>query len=423
MKALYICADLGIPVLSNKGGAVHVRAMVSAFRRSGCDIILASPILNKSPWEVPAACDARILHLPPSDVVKDVALTLKGYAEQFPSESSTVSGEIRRILYNQELTTRLIRHFDDHAPDFIYERASLFTTAGVRLAQAIQRPLIVELNAPLTAEQSIYRGSGLSQLAAAAEQQTLASADLVLVVSDVLRSHVIERGVAPDRVMVLPNGVDPARFHPVMKNEERQAIRRKWQLHDGPVVGFVGGLRPWHGVEILPELLEQIRHTMPNAQMLIVGDGPLRHTIQEDFERRYLTGHVRFTGAVGHDDVASLIRCFDVAVAPYPRLQHDFYFSPLKLFEYLACGVPVVAPDVGQIAQIVQHGQNGWLYPADDRLALSFACTTLLTDDPLRKQLGKAASDEVLTNYTWDKNAQQILRHAKDLAAHKGTRA
>lgn len=415
MKALYICADLGIPVLGSKGGAVHVRAMVNAFRRSGCDVVLASPILNKSTWDTPAHCDARILHIPPSDAIKDTALTIKAFAEQFPSQATTVSGEIRRILYNEELSAKLIRQFDDHPPDFIYERASLFTTAGLRLAQAIGRPLIVELNAPLTAEQAIYRGAGLSQLAAAAEQQTLSGADLVLVVSDVLRSYVMDRGVAPERILIVPNGVDPSRFYPTKHIEESQAVRQQWHLQAGPVVGFVGGLRPWHGVEALPELLEQIRQSVPHVQMMIVGDGPLRASIQKEFERRDLTVHVRFTGTVAHDTVGSLIRCFDIAVAPYPPLEHDFYFSPLKLFEYLACGVPVVAPDVGQIAQIIQDGQNGCLYPADDRRALSAACTTLLADHPLRSHMGQTASAGIHAHYTWDKNAQRVLKLAQEL--------
>ena len=98
---------------------------------------------------------------------------------------------------------------------------------------------------------------------------------------------------------------------------------------------------------------------------------------------------------MAHGEVAALIQTFDVALAPYPRPDHVFYFSPLKLFEYMACGVPVVATNLGQISEVVRDGETGLLCPPGDHEALVAACERLLEDPDLRSRLGKAAAKEI----------------------------
>ena len=109
-----------------------------------------------------------------------------------------------------------------------------------------------------------------------------------------------------------------------------------------------------------------------------------------------------------------------MALAPYPRLDHPFYFSPLKLFEYMACGVPVVAAEVGQIAEVVRDGETGLLYPPGDADALVAACDRLLADSPLRRRVGEAAAKEVHTRYTWDHNAARVVELARSLGRPTG---
>jgi glycosyltransferase involved in cell wall biosynthesis len=183
----------------------------------------------------------------------------------------------------------------------------------------------------------------------------------------------------------------------------------------GPVIGFIGGLRPWHGVDVLPTLLDRLAPRHHNLCMVIAGDGPLRRELESDLEQRGLSPRVRFTGAVPHEEVAELICGFDVAVAPYPRLEHPFYFSPLKLFEYMACGVPVAAPRIGQIAEVVRDGETGLLYPPGELDGLAAACDRLLSDPALRRRLGQAAVAEVHGRYTWDHNAARVTEIVQSL--------
>ncbi|HYX92276.1 MAG TPA: glycosyltransferase family 4 protein, partial [Myxococcaceae bacterium] len=209
LRILYLSTDLGIPVLGRKGASVHVRSMVQAFARAGHQVVVASPLLNKSPWEEPAKLGVPCLHLPPGEDTQKAVLALRTFAEGLGLEGS-FPGELRRILHNQELAAVLQHRFEGEPPDFIYERAALYGISGAAVARHLGRPLLLELNAPLAVEQATYRGTGFGDLAQRAERHMLSQADAVLTVSAPLREYVLGLGVPPSRVHVIPNGIDPA---------------------------------------------------------------------------------------------------------------------------------------------------------------------------------------------------------------------
>lgn len=410
MKILYLCSDLGIPILGRKGASVHVREMVRAFVQAGHTPIVVSPLLQKSPWEQPADIDTTVLHIPIAETSDATALCLKSFNDMIGVDNS-LPGEIRRITYNDELFRRLKRRFEGTPPDCIYERASLYGTAGVQLAQALGIPLLLEVNSPLTVEQATYRRTAFGELAAAAERWTLTRADAVLAVSEPLRQQLLTHELDPSRVYVLPNGINAALFRPEPREPD---VRARWKLGDGPVLGFVGGLRPWHGVDILPTVLQRLVGRYPNLRLIFVGDGPLRDKLESDLREKGVLQHTVFTGGLLHTDVPPVLRHFDVALAPYPAFDHPFYFSPLKLFEYMGCGIPVVASAIGQISQVVRHEETGLLYPPGDVETLIAHCDRLLSNPSERELLGKAAAKEVHGRYTWDHNAARVavLAHA-----------
>jgi glycosyltransferase involved in cell wall biosynthesis len=437
VKILYLCTDLGIPILGQHGAAVHIRNLVAAFERAGHKTILAAPLLNKSPWERSATVAATLLHVPPTTDTTAAVSGLKAFIHTLGA-SNSLPGEVRRILYNKDLARHIRGHFNDHPPDFIYERASLYSTAGIEIARELDRPIVIELNAPPALEHTTYRGSCIQQLAAEVERWTLMQAQLVFAVSAELRNYVIGLGVDPNRIHVLPNGVDSALFHPkslLANGSDRKTpvSRQDWvnserspsietdakpaEIDGGPVLGFVGGLRRWHGVEILPQLIERLRTRHPRIRMVIVGDGPLRGDLEHAFDEYGLSERVRFTGAICHDDVPDCIRQFNVALAPYSRPTHSFYFSPLKLFEYMACGVPTVAARLGQIEEIVRHGETGLLYRPGDLDELVAACDRLLTDKGLRHKLGRSAAEQIHGHYTWDHNVSRIVELVRALSS------
>ncbi len=415
MKILYLCPDLGIPVLGHKGASVHVREMVSAFHRNNHKVILAAQTLNKSPWEKPAELDVPILHVRSSAPASVAVTALKTFNETLGLENS-LPGELRRLLYNKELEVELKRRLENDPPDFVYERASLYATAGVTLARHYKVPLLLEVNAPLALEQSTYRSTGFGELAAHAERWTLSQADAVLAVSSPLREHLISLGAASAKTHVFPNGVNTELFSPAPPDME---LRRRLGIGEGPVIGFVGGLRPWHGVAVLPALLETLRKAFPTLQVVIAGEGPLRQELQRDFFARNLSQHVTFIGSVPHQEVAPIIGLFDVAVAPYTTPEHNFYFSPLKIFEYMACGKSIVAARLGQIADVVSHCETGFLYEPGNIEDLASSCANLLNDAQLRDRIGGSAARHVRSTYTWEHNAVRAVDLARNLISQR----
>lgn len=411
MKVLYVCQDYGIPVLGSKGSSVHVREMIAAMRGAGHQVVLISPVATKGVWDQPAQVDARFLHIPASDEMLASLQAVEDYIVELGLESD-FSKDVRRVLYDRHLQSRLVRKFAKSPPDFIYARAALHSVAPVALARETGRPLLVELNAPLVAENVAYRAGGNVELATAAERQLLSAADAVLVVSDYLVDHAVSCGARPDRVHVIPNGVDPRLFHPAARDP---GCRARFGISNGPILGFVGGLRQWHGVQILPELLQRLAPSFPQAQLVIVGNGPLESTLRQRLAELGLSQHAVFTGPLDHVQVADVIREFDIALAPYPKLDHPFYFSPLKLFEYMACGCAVVAADVGQVGTVVEAGKTGLLYPAGNLEQLTDRCEQVLSEPALRQAMGAAAAKEIHENFTWDRNASRVIEIADRL--------
>jgi glycosyltransferase involved in cell wall biosynthesis len=404
VKILYICADLGVPVLGRKGASVHVRQMIEAMTRAGHQVVLAAQILQKSRWEKAAVLDVPIIEVRPASEALATISAVKEFNARLQLDNS-MPGDLRRIVYNRDLELDLARRFESDPPDIIYERGSLYGMGGVALGKRLKVPVIIELNAPLVIEQSAYRSTLFGGIAEEAERWILKSADAVFVVSQNLREHALGLGADPARVRVVPNGVDAARFFPA---EPDKKLRASLGITDEKVLGFVGGLRPWHGVEILPDLLAGLASAHPRLKLLIVGEGPLRTTLTAAFAERKQLDQVIFAGSQPHEEIAGFIRQFDIALAPYPTPNHTFYFSPLKLFEYLACGIPVVAANIGQISEIVKDRETGWLYPPGDLSALIDSCRTLLNDRELRLRLGKSGAAMVHANHTWDRNVRML---------------
>src|SRR5256886_16469048 len=128
----------------------------------------------------------------------------------------------------------------------------------------------------------------------------------------------------------------------------------------------VGSMKPWHGLDVLVEAFARLHERAPDARLLLVGDGPARAAVCADLSARGLNGVVHCTGAVAPREVPGLLTSVDVAVAPYPQAT-GFYFSPLKVYEYLAAGRAVVASRVGQLETVIRHDVNGLLCPPGDR--------------------------------------------------------
>jgi glycosyltransferase involved in cell wall biosynthesis len=382
MRIAYVCADQGVQVFGRKGCSIHVQEVIRAFLRLGCRVVLFTPRPEGSP---PAGlADVPVVRLPPAP------------------QGDPAARERTAFLANADL----LRALDRHGPyDLVYERYSLWSCAGMEYAQEAGISGMLEVNAPLIEEQAERRTLVDRRSAEAVARKVFAAATSLVAVSEEVASYLESYAEARGRIHVVANGVNPERF-------PQRRPRASDDLKTTFTVAFVGSLKPWHGLETLTEAFDLLHRRRADARLLVVGDGPERLHLSDGLGTRCLLNAVRLTGAVPPDAVAPLLATMDAAVAPYPRGER-FYFSPLKVYEYMAASLPVAASGVGQVQSLIRHGVNGLLCPPGDAPALAAALDLLHGDAALRQRLGNEARATVLRNHTWEGVARRLFALAR----------
>jgi glycosyltransferase involved in cell wall biosynthesis len=405
MKIAYLCTDFGVPVYGNKGASIHVRELSQALQSLGHDVVILCTRLG---GREPAGYGVPTLELGLDRRSSVLYELLRSDAEGGPA----VARAVRAAVTASSLPARALMWLRGFAPDVLYERYALNGTAGLTLAGDLGIPHLLEVNAPLVDEEHAHRGLALAATARALEHDVVTGADHVFVVSSELGRWLEGLGVAPERLTVVANAVNPERFR--MPNGRRQQVRRRLGLDGRPVVAFVGTLRPWHDPGILVRALGVLRARGVAPQLLLVGDGPERGRLEELARGDGIESMLTFTGAVSHDEVPGYLAAADVAAATY-HPETGSYFSPLKLFEYQAAGLPVVAAELGEIPHCVRPGETGLLYQPGDVDSLADALAALIGNRKTAAALGRNGREHVLRHHTWAANARAVAGRAAAL--------
>lgn len=409
MRIAYVCADFGIPILGYKGASVHVREMVHALTTDEHDVRVFSPS--------PGSGNSLAAPLRPVSA-GGAPETLRRFLKRRLRGAQPLDKEVCELVFNATLFRFLHSEFERWRPDAIYERYSLFNLAGLVAARRLGLPHLLEVNAPLRLERARANRLRLDSMARLIERRLFGSADFVLTVTAALQRYVLGSGGHAERTLVLPNGVDVDRF--AAGRAMRGAARARLGLNDSEmVVGFAGSLKPWHGIETLVNAFALLHEAVPETRLLIVGEGPMGEQLRAKVAELGQPGSVIFTGRVNHADMPALLAAMDVGVASYLDVP-EFYFSPLKIYEYMASGLPVVASDAGDISRIIHDGESGLLSPPGDPVSLSGALRRLVESDSLRQALGGTARASV-ANHTWMANARVVASLAAGSATRRST--
>jgi glycosyltransferase involved in cell wall biosynthesis len=301
----------------------------------------------------------------------------------------------------------------DH-PDFVYQRYSRFSYAGVEASAKAKVPLFLEYNGSEVWLAKHWDRKERIDLLDRYERLNLAAAARIFVVSEVEKGNLLNAGIASDKIVLNPNGVDTEKFCPGVGGEEQR--KRLGLTADAVVVGFVGTFGPWHGVLELAEAIT----AMPKdttLHFLFVGDGNLRAEVEERLRKADVLDRVAFTGTVSHDRVPALLDACDILVSPHVPLAGgaEFFGSPTKLFEYMSMGKGIVASRLGQIGDVLVDHETALLVAAADPRQLSEAILELAADEPLRRNLGTKARVEAERNHSWAENARRVLQTFEEM--------
>jgi glycosyltransferase involved in cell wall biosynthesis len=285
---------------------------------------------------------------------------------------------------------------------FVWQRHDLFHTAGLGLARRLGAPSVLFVPAPKVWEAERWgtaRPGWGRWLERRAEWPSLLGADLVACGSEAVAEQVLRIGVVDERVLLTPSGVDLGLF---AEPPDPTPLRQQLGLDDRFVVGWVGSFRRFHALEQAVEATA----TVPGASLLLVGDGPERPRIERMADD--LGVPATFTGTVPHDELPAYLAAMDAAVVLAPGAG-PFHYSPLKLAEYLAAGLPVVAPAKGQLPERLTDGVDAVVVAPHDTVALGAALRRLRDDPEERARLGKAARAAAEAEWSWDHQIGRVV--------------
>jgi alpha-maltose-1-phosphate synthase len=365
MRIAYLSTDPGVPYGASKGASVHVAELVEALAAEGAQVLAL--VSSVAPGGGRAAAGVTVETLPG------------------PGRGTSAAERLAAEPRRSDWIADRLEHF---GADALYERLALHSAAGSAAAARLGIPHLVELNAPLRDEARRYRALEEPEAAEELERATLAGADRVLAVSRPLARYASRRGARS--VEVFPNAVAIERFPPPQSPPPRHRER--------PVAVFAGRVRPWHGVEAVATAWRLLGDAAPS--LVVAGEageaGPL-------LERAGAT----LLGAIPHRQVPALLAEADIGLAPY-AVDAPQYFSPLKLFEYMAAGLAVVAGELPAVREVVSE-RSAVLVPAGDAEALAAAVAGLSVDAPRRERLGRAARALVAAEHTWSRRACRVM--------------
>ena len=380
MRIAYICCDPGIPVFGTKGASVHIQEVVRELRSIGHEVALYAVRSGK--------------HVP--DDLTDLELHLEAVADVEPAE---------REQAQAHAAERIVSRVIADGADLVYERYSLFSTALADITAATGVPGILEVNAPLIDEQRRHRSLVDASGAAQVLRRQVAATRATVCVSDPVADWVRRRtadlsdtgaGDIAGRIHTVPNGVSVRRIQPQPEDPDRL------------VVTFVGTLKPWHGVA---DLITAAALARQQWSLRIIGDGPEMDTLRAQAER--LGVEADFRGAVAPEEIPAHMAGSAIGVAPYPDLGglEQQYFSPMKVLEYLAAGLAVVASDVGQVPQLLEDGsgRHGVLVAPSDPTALAAALDDLAACPDRRARMGRSGRVLAEERHSWNRVVTRIL--------------
>jgi glycosyltransferase involved in cell wall biosynthesis len=229
---------------------------------------------------------------------------------------------------------------------------------------------------------------------------------------EMIREHLIAVGISPDRVVSIPTGVDVGRFSPDVSGD---AVRAEFGVGRGePLVSVIGVLRSWKRHDLFLDAVRLLRERGSPVRALFVGDGPMRERIAGEIAGKELANVVRMTGY--RQDIPEIVAASDVIVLPSDR----FEGVPQVILQSLAMGRAVVASPIGGIPEVVHHEKTGLLCPAGDASSFADAIARLLAEPELRRRLGAAGREFVLSRYSSTAMCERTEGFYRRLLAAKG---
>lgn len=308
--------------------------------------------------------------------------------------------EIINLPYNTKASKEMIKIIDKENPDFLYHHISDFNYSGSKVKLKLGIPFFLQLESVQSWVKKNWGKLYLKHFIKWAEHIQLEMADAIFVISENVKKQLAEMGYNSQKIYVQPSAIDPEQFHPGIADN---GLREKYKIHDKFVVGFTGSFGLWHGIEYLASSLKELVKRIPNVHLLLVGDGYLRPKVEEILKNDNVEKYATITGYLPFKDMPFHVAACDVLVSPCVNNPDGtpFFNSPVKLFEYMAMGKPIVATRVGQQNDVIIHNHNGLMCDEKNPNELAEMIYRFYEDPALSIRLSKQARVDAVNKHDW----------------------
>jgi len=362
-------------IASKDGQYVHVEEIIKALRSLGHEVIIVAPKIAEN-----------------SEFGSD-----GGWVDVLKAKLPKAFYELLEFSYSFYAFFKLCKAIIKHKPDCIYERCNIFLPSGIWAKKIFKLPLQLEVNSPLYQERKKYGGIALDRLAKWSERYAWRNADRVLPVTKVMAEYIKESGVPEERITVIPNGVDIGIFKP------KELANRAERFQNKIVIGFVGFCREWHKLaEVLALLAKANRN---DVYFLVIGDGPVIAELKAQAKQLSFEQQFESTGLVKREEMPYWLDQIDIAIQPAVTP----WASPLKMIEYLAKGLAIVAPESANIKELLNN-KNSLLFQENNFSEMLTQVEVLIKDPLLRNNISKGALNSINEQQLeWSENAKKII--------------
>jgi glycosyltransferase involved in cell wall biosynthesis len=308
----------------------------------------------------------------------------------------TSVSEGRDLLHDRKMFEVIMNECKEWGPEIIWERSSRLHCAGLRLANEMRIPYVLEWKDHLVN----YRHSIFHRRALDLEKRKKSDSDYIVVESEVLRRELGSEGIDTGRIIVAHNAVGADEF--VQDGEMRMRTRFMLGVQENVIlVGYLGSYAFYHDTERLVLATEIIRrvHESTNVKILMVGAGKEYERCRRRAQELKLTDDLLIMKAgVPKEEVPGILAALDIAVLP----GSTDIICPIKVQEYMACELPAIIPDYECNREVVKHGETGMLFQPKDQTALADAIVFLAQNWEMRKRMGRCAREEAIRRFSWE---------------------
>ena len=373
---------------------VHIRGVVKGLRQLGNKVdILSLPGAEPETEEVKAD-NTKVDQAPAKKSSFSILSDLTKHVPEFVFE-------LFELAFNLIAVIRLRKNVKEKNITLIYERYSLFMFASVWWAKRHNIPIVLEINDSCQVQR--VRSLSFKKLAAKIEGWIFKNATGLVFISTRFKEVAEQAYGEIANSVVSPNGADLDKF--ILDENSGLTLRSTLGIENKIVLGYVGAFVHWHGIDWFVDLACQKLKETPELVLLLVGDGVAFEGIKKRVIEAGVESQVILPGKVPHNEVSSYLSAMDLGILP----DSNDYGSPMKLFEFMAMGKGMVAPDFSPIAEVVKNNETSWLFPASNKQACIDKVFEIVNDKAAHKTIGLNARAYIENERQWKHNAEQLL--------------